>query len=308
MRRIVSRRLPDGSVRLVQPYHVSMEGLERMILCRDEADYDSFVKIICISAKRKNVIVILYAVVSNHCHAAVLATGQSDANAFGEEVKRVYSMWFNKKYGTKGALRKVDVKALPMDSDWYVRNALAYIPRNALDNGCNVSEYPWTGFPAMFSGGTPEGADVRPVAAMSKEERRKVMHTGDRLDGVSWLIDGMNRIIPRSFCDYAYLEQAFENDPAFFLKTIGGQNASEMRYKLVDAPRKKLTDNEFMKIAEETSQRWFSSPVAQISYDRKTRLIPYLDRTNKTTVPQLARTFGLGREEIRHLLGKLPKG
>ena len=274
MRRIVSRKLPDGSVRLVQPFHVSLEGLETIILCRDEEDYDVFVKILCVAAQRKNVNVIIYAVVSNHCHAAVLAFSQACADAFGEEVKRIYSIWFNKKYGIKGTMKKVDVKALLLDSDWYVRNALAYIPRNALDNGCNVSEYPWSGYRAMFSKKTSAGNGVRAVAQMTKEERRMVMHTGDKLNGVEWLVDENNRIIPRSVCDHIYLEQAFENDPAFFLKTIGGQNAAEMKYKLVDAPRKKLTDNEFLKSAEETRQRWFSSPIGESSYDRKTRLIP----------------------------------
>ena len=65
-----------------------------------------------------------------------------------------------------------------------------------------------------------------------------------------------------------------------------------------------LTDNEFLKIAEETSQRWFSSPIDQISIDRKIRLIPYMFRTVKTTVPQLSRSFGLPREEVSHILGR----
>ena len=106
MRRIVSRRMPDGIVRLVQPFHISMEGLEKEVLCRDDEDYDAFVKIICVSAERKNVIVIIYAVVSNHCHVAILAADQTASDRFGDEVKRIYSMWFNKKYGKKGTLKK----------------------------------------------------------------------------------------------------------------------------------------------------------------------------------------------------------
>ena len=301
MRRIVSRKMPDGNVRLVQPFHISMEGLEKEMLCRDEEDYDAFVKIICVSAKRKNVIVIIYAVVSNHCHVAVLASCQTDAHKYGNEIKRIYSMWFNKKYGKKNALKRVDVKAI-LDSDWYVRNALAYIPRNALDNGCDIAGYPWSGYRAMFTNDYQEKPEPRPVSLLTKEDKRRIMHTGDRLDGVAWQIDGKNHLVPRSICDFSYLEQVFENDPAYFLKTIGGQNASEMRQKLVDAPRKRLTDNEFLKIAEETSERWFSCGIGQISQERKIRLIPYLYRTSKTTVPQLARIFGIGREQISRIL------
>ena len=50
-----------------------MKGLESLILYRDDDDYDAMVKILCLCARRKNVIVIIYTVVSNHCHVAVLA-------------------------------------------------------------------------------------------------------------------------------------------------------------------------------------------------------------------------------------------
>ncbi len=301
MKRTVLRQMPDGNVRYVQPYHVSMEGQEKVVLCRDAEDYDAMVKIICVCAKRKNVIVIIYAVVSNHSHAAILAVYQKDADAFCEEIKRMYSMWFSRKYGRTGVMKKVDVKAMLLDSDWYTRNALAYVPRNALDNGCNVDEYPWAGYRAMFSGESPAG---RPVASLSKEECRLVMHTGDRLIDVPWIVDDEDRLVPKSFCDYDYLEQVFEHEQAFFLKTIGGQNSAEMGHKLIDAPRNRLTDNEFLKIAEETSQRWFSSSVDQITTERKTRVIPYLARTVRTTVPQLSRVFGLPREVVSRIIGR----
>ncbi len=42
---------------------------------------------------------------------------------------------------------------------------------------------------------------------------------------------GKERLIPSTICDSAYLEQAFENDQAFFLKIIGAQNPAEMKTK-----------------------------------------------------------------------------
>ena len=303
MERTVRRELPDGSIRFVQPYHVSMEGMEKMILCKDDEDYDAMVKVICVSARRKNVIVIIYAVVSNHCHVGILAENQDTADRYGQEIKRIYSMWFSRKYGKHGSLKRVDVKAILLDNDWYVRNALAYIPRNALDNGFNVNEYPWSGYNAMFSQRPVAGGTFKPVHLLHKEEKRRIMHTGDDLSKVSWLIDGNGYLVPGSVCDTLYLEQAFNNDHAFFLKVIGGQNSAEMKLKLVEMPRKGLTDNEFLKLVEEMSQRWFSNSLDNLSLEKKTRLIPYLSRTVCTTVPQLARIFGIGREGIAKILG-----
>ena len=303
MHRVVIRNLPDGIIRQVQPFHISMEGMKTLVLCREDADYDAMVKILCVAARRKNVIIVIYAVVSNHCHVAVLAPGRQEAEAFGQEIKKMYAMWFNRKYGAQGPLRGVDVKAIWLDNDWYVRNALAYIPRNALDNGCSVNTYRWSGYWAMFNA-RGFGGKTREVASLTKRDRERILHTGDCLDGVPWRIDDRDELVPESFCDYQYLEQAFEGDPAFFLKTIGGQNAAEMQNKLIDGPRMMLTDGEFYKLANETGQRWFQADISSISYERKARLISYLFRTTHTTVPQLARVMGLQRDVVARIVRK----
>ena len=301
MKRIVERLLPNGERKQVHPFHVSLEGLENLVLCRDDEDYDAFVKFICLSARRKNVILIIYAVVSNHCHAAILAACQQDADNFASELKKMCSMWFSRKYGKKGVLQKTDVKAIWIDSDWYLRNALAYIPRNALDNGCEIKTYQWSGYSAMFCKSVfPFG--TRSVAHLKKREKKLLMHTDDNLSGVSWMIDASGYLIPSSICDYEYLEQAFENDEAFFLKTLGGLNAEEMKYRLVDSPRIMRPDSEFFKEVNDISIRWYKMNVDDLPLQKKLRLIPYLFRTNKTSVNQLARILSIERSTVEHCI------
>lgn len=295
--------MPDGQIIYLWPFHVSLEGLETVVLCRDEEDYDAMVKIMCVCAKRKNVIIVIYAAVSNHCHIAVLAVSQEDADDYGQEVKRMYAMWFSRKYGEKQIMHGVDVKANLLDSDWYLRNALAYVPRNALDNGCNVNEYKWSGYRAMFGKDRLDG--VVKVASLSKRDRQEIMHTGDSLKDVSWMLDKEWHLVPSSFCDHVYLEQAFDNDQAFFIKTIGGQNSAEMKNKLVDQPRKIMPDTEYYKTINEISNRWFKTDLSNISEDNKIKILPYVYRTTKTTVPQLARVFGMDRKRISVILGKV---
>lgn len=302
MERIVVRELPDGSVRYVQPFHVSLEGMETAVLCRDDKDYDAFVKIICVSARRKNVLVIIYAVVSNHSHVAVLALCQDDADAYGEEIKRVSSMWLSHRYGERGLLQGMDVKALPLDSEWYLRNALAYVPRNALDNGCNVNDYKWSGYRAMFRKTSLLPGPLRKVSEMTQRERRAVMHTGDSLAGVPWLVDASGMLLPESFCDAAYLEQVFNHDQVYFIRTIGNQNSAEMKQKLVDDSRTMMKDTDFYAEVDATALRWFKVGLSSLTLEQKIRLIPYLKRTRKTTIPQLARVFGLERSKIESIL------
>ena len=299
MKRIVTRTLPNGIQANVQPFHVSLKGLEDAVLCRDDSDYDAMVKYIALCARRKNVIVIIYAVVSNHCHEAVLARSQSEANAFGEELKRVYSMWFSKRYREEGILQKVDSKAIVLDNDWYVRNALAYIPNNALDNLCPVHEYRWSAFRAMFRHHKEMWKPgIKPVALLHKREREVIMHTGERLHDVRWQLDEDNMLAPESFCDTEYLEQAFNHDQAFWLKTIGTLNPAEMEEKLVNAPRVLLPDSELFKEVTDICRRWFSVEISQLPIEKKMRLLPYLWRSRKTTVNQLARILGIERRTV----------
>ena len=298
----VARRLPDGTVNAVRPFHISFEGLEKEIICRDDQDCDSMVKCLVVCSRRKNVIIIIYAVVSNHAHVAVLARNIYEAKAYAREVKRMYSQLFSRKYGSSKVLHHTDVDVQLLDNDWYLRNALAYIPRNAYDNGAkNLMDYKWTGFRAFFRSESSVGKG-RAVSDMTRRECREVLHTGDNLGDVPWRVNSEGELEPDSFCDIAYLEQAFNNDETFFHKSVGGVNLAEMTQKLVVSPRQMKTDAEFRKEVDAISLRWFMTGLSDLPASKKARLIPYVYHTMKTTIPQLARTFGLSKDDITRLL------
>ena len=300
--RPVSRIMPKGNICMVFPYHVSFEGLEKNIICRDEEDCDILVKTLAVCARRKNVVIIIYAVVSNHAHVAVLAKTYEDADAFAKEVKRTYSMLFRKKYGEAKSLKDTTVNVQVLDTEWYLRNALAYVPRNAYDNGADsLFDYKWTGFRACFRKGSPSNARHK-VSKMTFREWRAIMHTGDDLSDTTWELNSDNELEPDSFCDSKYLEDSFNGDQSFFYKCIGIVNTSEMNQKLVVSPRKMKTDSEFLKELNDLSERWYSANARDLPESKKSRLLPYVFRTMKTSIPQVARAMGLSRDEIRRLL------
>ena len=156
----------------------------------------------------------------------------------------------------------------------------------------------------MFRGNAAPGdpGPVRKVGEMTRREQRALFHTGDDLSGVPWLVDADGCLVPESFCDTDYLEQAFNYDQVYFIRTIGEVNVAEMRERLVDAPRTLRVDEEVRKDAEAESDRWFKKKLSDLSRFQKARLIPYFKRTRKTTVKQLARVFGMKREEIQDIL------
>ena len=301
--RICTRKLPDGSVQKVYPYHVSLEGMAELVLCRDDEDYDMMVKCIFICARRKNVIVVIYIAMSNHGHATILAASQDDADAYKVEWLRMYSQYFSKKYGQRKVLRHTSAVAIYLDSDWYLRNALAYVPKNALDALGRVEDYRWSGYRGMFTQGKSP-ADFRTAASLTRREKEACFHTHDSLKGLPWIVNINGELEPASACDYEYLESAFSNDQAFFLKTIGTVNMAEMQQKLVDNPRQRQKDSEMLKTIDSISQGWFKCKLLDLPLDKKVRLLPYVYRAYRTSVAQLARCFGIAQDDVARKVGK----
>lgn len=298
--------LPDGTISKTYPFHVSLEGLEKRILCREEDDYDAFVKIIHICARRKNVRVVIYAVVSNHAHAVILAVDKPASDAYGEDVKKMYAMYYARKYADKSVMAGIDAKPIWIDSDWYLRNAIAYDVRNAMDNGAaSVQAYKWTGYRAMFCGGQPmPSGTFRKVSELTKREKRAIMHTDDDLTNVPWLLDEEGHLEPASTCEWRYLEAAFGHDQASFLRAIGSVNTAELGQKLVWGPRMFQPDSDFLPAVNDICKRWFNQEVHTLSVEKKARVMNYVVHSMKTNIAQLARTFELERKVVSRLLGR----
>ncbi len=283
------------------PFHINFEGMRTALLCKDDEDYGCFVKYIFICAQRNNLTVVSYAVVSNHAHILALAPDKGSCYGFSDDLKRIYGMYFTQKHREESPMAGNRVLPLEIRSDKHLRNVMAYIPRNAEDNGGQISEYPWSSISAYFQG--RDGyAPGRKVSRMPTREAKRVFRTNMSLKRLPWEVDGNGDLIPASACDHRYLEEAFLHDEAFFLRLIGSVNVSEMQETLVVAPRTRLRDNEFRREAENLSQDWFKVRLSDLSREKKVRLIVHMDRIRRCGIPQLARIFGMEREEIAQLL------
>lgn len=299
--RIVTRQFPDRKVSKAYPFHISLEGMESILLCREAEDYDIMIKYFHVCGWVNNVLVINDIAMSNHGHLAVLARDYDSALRAGEAIKKNYSQYMSWKYGEKKSLIRADVCVQYLDSDWYVRNALAYIPRNALDAGSNVDEYPWSSYGVAFSQAS-RSLYFRRVASLSRREKEALFHTHADLSGVPWVLDREGRLDPASTCDSQYLESAFNHDQAFFLKTIGNVNCAEMYQKLVSAPRQRQKDDSFHLIVADTADRWFHKTIPELTLEMKARLIPYISRCYRTTPKQLARCLRLDVQQVETIL------
>lgn len=299
--RVVTRTVPEGTSARFFPFHISLEGLESNLLCRDEEDYDVVEKYIFVSALGCGIDVIIHVVMSNHAHVSVLATSLETARCMANELKRRCSMFLSRKYGEKNVLLGTSVDVQLLDNNWYVRNTLAYIPRNIADTGYRLDDYPWCSYRAMFAGGKSD-AVYRAVASLSRREKEALMHTHADLNKVPWMLDRSGHLVPATCCNWQYLEAAFDHDQAFFLKTIGSLNPEEMTQKLVTNLRIWRPDSEFLLTVNDLAGRWFQKAPAELTLEQKIRLVPYIYRCYRTSVPQLARCLRMPREDVKRLI------
>ena len=299
--RIVERTLPDGRVAKVYPFHISLEGMESILLCRDDVDYDHLQKSFYLAAWDCNTLVIIDIAMSTHGHCAVLAQTWEDAFRTGEYVKKRQAQYLAYKYGDRNVLARTRISVQYLDSDRYVRNALAYIVRNAADTGCRIEDYRWSSYRGMFVEGKAVSA-CRCVSALSRREKEALMRTHKDLRQVPWLLDAEDRVEPVSVCDYAYLESAFLGDQAYFLRMIGSVNPAEMRQKLVLNARVWQADSAFLVSVADVCENWFHKEIPELTLAQKKRLLPYLFRSFRTSVAQLARCIRLAPDEVRQAL------
>ena len=299
--RIVNRYRPDGVVVKMYPFHISLEGMESVLLCRDDEDYDHLQKSYYLAAWKTGCRVIAEIAMSNHGHVAVLAREMAVAQQIGEQIKKRHSQYLSWKYNEKGILNRSDICVKYLDTDWYVRNALAYIPRNTVDTGERVEDYRWSSYRGMFVGGRcPAG--VRRVASLSRRERELTFRTHEDLSGVPWILNADGNLEPASACDYKYMESAFNNDQAFFLKTIGSVNTAEMQQLLVLNGRNRQSDSEMMAVISRLADKWYGKSILELSPEQKARVLPYMYRSYRTTVPQLARCLRMPRDVVAGLV------
>lgn len=301
--RIVARTLPDGRTTQVYPFHLTMEGLESNLLCRDEEDYDVVEKYMYVAAWECNVLVVSHVVMSSHGHQCVLAPNLEHVLNLANTLKQRCSMHISRKYGERNILLGTSADVQILDSDWYVRNVLAYIPRNVVELGIRPEDYRWSSYRSMFVMGVCTDGVYR-VSALSRREKESMMHTHADLSRVPWQLDRDGHLVPVTCCDWQYAEAAFGGDQAFFLKTVGSVNCAEMDLKLVLNHRGRRTDSAFFLTVDDLAGRWFQKKPFELTAEQKTRLVPYLYHCYRTSVPQLARCMRMERSEVERIIRK----
>jgi putative transposase len=135
--------------------HVTQRGNDRMDVFRGSADFTLFLSLLARYARRVDVDVHAFTLMTNHVH--VMLTPQ-DEQALGRLMHRLasrYARYFNDTYTRTGTLWEGRYRACLIDSERYWLTCLRYVEQNPVRAGivATPDTYRWTSY-AMHAHGT----------------------------------------------------------------------------------------------------------------------------------------------------------
>ena len=129
-----------------QIYHVFSRGSGRQIIFEDDADRESFLRILerCMESHASSVFA--YCLMGNHYHLLMRIDFQK-LPSFMRKLNQEYARYYNQRYGACGHLFESRYGSQPIDGDDYLLQAVRYIHRNPVEAAlCPTCDYPWSSY------------------------------------------------------------------------------------------------------------------------------------------------------------------
>ncbi len=130
------------------PVHVVQRGHCRDAVFFDDQDYATYTHWLNDGAKRYQVSIHSFCLMTNHVHILLTPKFANDLSRFMQFVGRQYVPYINFKYGKSGTLWEGRFKASLIDSESYLVNVMRYIELNPVRAAMvdSPAEYRWSSF------------------------------------------------------------------------------------------------------------------------------------------------------------------
>ena len=165
-------------------YHVTVRGVERRIIFRDDRDRERFIRRLTDAGQEYDVRIYLFCLMTNHLHL-LLETPRANVSAFMQKVQTAYTVYFNLRHGRCGHLMQGRFGATPVEGDEYLLKLSRYIHLNPVFVGRAKQEpvdvrrewlrkYPWSSYRGYAGLARPyECVEERPILVMMSSTARK---------------------------------------------------------------------------------------------------------------------------------------
>ena len=200
-------------------YIVTTGKIENAVMFRDDEDFTAGMNYVAIVASRHSrVKVVAFILMSNHVHFVLIGT-REDVDAFTLDFKVRYSLYFSRKYGVKGLLKRNEIDVREIETTPEAKEqTIAYVLMNCVAaNICfQANQYPWGTGNIYFNPSRPAG---RVLGSMSGREKERLLHTNDNNLPSNWIVSDEGVILPQNYVDVEIVESCFRTPKrmGFFL-------------------------------------------------------------------------------------------
>lgn len=277
----------------MKKYYVVTTGkIENAVMFRDDEDFTAGMNYVAIVASRHpRVKVVAFILMSNHVHF-VLIGAREDVEAFTLDFKVRYSLYFSRKYGVKGLLKrnKIDVREIETTPE-AKEQIIAYVLMNCVAaNICfQANQYPWGTGNIYFNPSRPVG---RVLGSMSGREKERLFHTNDNNLPSNWIVSDEGVILPQNYVDVEIVESCFRTPKrmGFFL-----QNSSKAKKRLeTDENLPAFTDQAIIGILPQLYRSLFrKNSFQELRPEEQTELMRQIRSRFSANIHQIARVCGL---------------
>lgn len=286
-------------------YFITTGNLENAVLFRDDEDFTAGMNYVAIvAARHSRVKVVAFILMSNHVHFVLIGT-REDVEAFTQDFKVRYSLYFSRKYGVKGLLKRneIDFREIDLAPD-SMEQTIAYVLMNCVAaNICyQANQYPWGTGNIYFNPSRPVG---RVLGSMSGREKERLFHTNYNTLPSNWIVSDEGVILPQNYVDVGFVERCFGTPKrmGYFL-----QNSSKAKKRLeIDENLPAFTDQAIIGILPQLYRSLFrKNSFQELRPEEQTELMRQIRFRFSADIHQIARVCGLTYAEATKKIDDLP--
>lgn len=288
-------------------WHFCSDGRAVDTMFRDTEDFRFGMNLIPLLLKKRDVLILAFALMDTHFHF-ILYGERGDCDRFMHDYSRRLSIRIAYRHGERNKLSDVPINCQKIDTDSYLKTAIAYVLRNPYVAGLHTStyDYPWSSCPLMFrsrdSWTSPwwlDSADDRTVSLGSVES--KAFFKSHDAEAGNWqIVDGV--VFPGQYVAYELAERVFRTHKAFAYH-LGLSKETEFESMGGELSRLSIPDQEMREYRNEVCRRLFgTSGVRGLDTTQRIRLAKELKRLYNSSPKQIIRMSGLVYEEAKDLI------
>ncbi len=283
-------------------YLLTTEHLENGLWFREEDDFRVGMNYVAIQAACcPDVFVLAFVLMSNHVHFVLQGT-YDDVSDFVLLFKQRYALYYRKKYGTEGLLKRnnVDVRPIPPD-DEALERAIAYVQMNCVAAGIcsHPCQYPWGTGSSFFSQDSIQGLSI---GHLSGRKRKRILRSFIECVPEDWLVGSNGFILPSSYVKTEFVENCYRNPNRmnYFL------NTSSKAKKRIETSEKSLPgfrDQSILAVLPDLYRSLFQKDSFQnLLPEQKIEMVKQIRFRFSADATQIARVCGITYAQAAQLL------